>query len=143
MVAARAFACGGGQCPGRAHEVLRYGGDDQPRGIRVEGTRWQVSERPVVAVREDLLHDGVVAVLPFGLGRFERGAGEDGVVSPDGEQFVLALGCLLVEVADAADDEAGGDLLVLLRCERGVAGFGDFGVGDPAVQLVIEDRAGT
>jgi len=67
----------------------------------------EVGERPVVPVREDLLDDRVVAVLPFGLDQLERGVGEDGVVAPDGEQLVLALGGLLVEVADPADDEGG------------------------------------
>jgi len=49
------------------------------------------------------------------------------VVAPDGEQLVLALAGLAVEVFDPADDQPGGDGLVLLRGERGV-----FHLGTPA-----------
>jgi len=100
-----------------------------------------MSERPVAPVREDLLHDRVVAVLALGLGSLERRVGEDGMVAPGGEQLALPLRGLLVLVADAPDDEAGGDLLVLLRGERGVLRLGDLGIGDPGLQLVIPDRA--
>ena len=73
----------------------------------------QVSERPVGPVGEDLLGLGVAAVLLLGLQHRERRVGEDSVVTPGAEQFTLA-GCgLAVEVADAADDEAGGDGLSL------------------------------
>jgi len=99
-----------------------------------------VSERAAGDVGEDLLHDGVAAVLVLGLDEPDRGVGEDGVVAPDGEQLALAAGGLLVLVADPADDEAGGDGLAFLRRERRVLGLGDLGVGDPAAQLVIEDR---
>ena len=71
----------------------------------------QVGERAGVQVGDDLLDDGVVAVLAFGLDQFERRVGEHGVVAPDGEQLVLPFGCLLVAGADAADDQPGGDLL--------------------------------
>jgi hypothetical protein len=77
----------------------------------------------------------VAAVLPLGLDEFERGVGEDSVVAPDLEQLALPGRGLLVLVADAADDEPGGDGLALLRRERRVFRFGDLGVGDPAVQL--------
>ena len=43
----------------------------------------------------------------------------------------MPLGGLLVAGADPADDQPGGDLLFLLRRERGVPGLGDLGVGDP------------
>ena len=99
-----------------------------------------MSERPAGDVGEDLLHDGVVAVLPLGLDELERRVGEDGVVAPDGEQLVLPGGCFLVQVADPADDQPGGDGLALFRREGGVLNFGDLGVGDPAVQLVVPDR---
>ena len=46
-------------------------------------------ERAVGDVGEDLLHDGVVAVLLLGLDQLERGVGEDGVVTPGGEQLAL------------------------------------------------------
>ena len=48
-----------------------------------------MSERAAGDVGEDLLHDGVVAVLPLGLDQLERRVGEDRVVAPDGEQLVL------------------------------------------------------
>ena len=41
------------------------------------------------SVGEDLLHNRVVAVLPLGLDQLERRIGEDRVVAPDREQFVL------------------------------------------------------
>ena len=50
----------------------------------------QVSQGAVGQVGEDLLDDGVVAVLLLGLDQRERGVGEHGVVPPDGEQLVLA-----------------------------------------------------
>ena len=53
-------------------------------------------------VGEDLLHDGVVTVLPFGLDQLERGVGEDGVVPPDGKQLILPGGRFLIELADPA-----------------------------------------
>ena len=89
-----------------------------------ERARGQVSQGPVGPVREDLLDDGVVAVLLLGLDEGKRGIGEHRVVAPDGKQLVLALGGLMVEVFDPADDQAGGDGLVLLGGERGVFGLG-------------------
>lgn len=55
-------------------------------------------QRPVGHVGEDLLHDGVVAVLAFGLQELERGVGGDGVVPPQREQLVLAGARLLVRL---------------------------------------------
>ena len=52
-------------------------------------------EQPAGDVGEDLLHDGVVAVLPLGLHQFGRRVGEDRVVTPDGEQLVLPRGSFL------------------------------------------------
>jgi hypothetical protein len=46
------------------------GGTGQPCGVGREVSRWQVRERPVAAVGEDLLDDRVVAVLAFGLDQF-------------------------------------------------------------------------
>ena len=82
---------------------------------------WQVREGAVVEVGEELLDDGVAAVLLLGLDELERGVGEDGVVAPGGEQLALAR-CGLCLVADAADDEPGGDVqFLLLRGEGRVA----------------------
>jgi hypothetical protein len=93
-----------------------------------------MSERPGVQVGDDLLDDGVIAVLALGLD--EGRVGEHGVIPPRREQFVLPLSGLLVAGADAADDQPGGDLLAfLLRRERGVPGLRGFRVGDPALQL--------
>ena len=77
--------------------------------------RWHVSQRAAGDVGEDLLHDGVVTVLAFGLDQLERGIGEDRVVAPDREQLVLPGGRLLVQVPDPADDQPGGDRLAFLR----------------------------
>jgi len=55
-----------------------------------------------------LFSQQVVAVLFLGLdGRLERGVGEYGVVAPDGQQLVLALPGLAVEVFDPADQSGG------------------------------------
>jgi hypothetical protein len=84
----------------------------------------------------------MVAVLLLGLDEGKRGIGEHRVVAPDGKQLVLALGGLVVEVFDPADDQAGGDGLVLLGGERGIGNFRDLGVAHPARQLVIPDGRG-
>jgi hypothetical protein len=47
---------------GSADQVEGRGRDDQPGGVRVEMTRWQVHEGAVVQVGEDLPGDGVAAV---------------------------------------------------------------------------------
>ena len=46
-------------------------------------------QRSVDPVGEDLLDDGVVAVLVLGLDQLERGVGEDRVVAPGREQLAL------------------------------------------------------
>ena len=43
-----------------------------------------MSQRPVAPVGEDLLDDGVVTVLAFGLDELEWGVGKDGVVRQAG-----------------------------------------------------------
>jgi hypothetical protein len=50
-----------------------------------------VGQRAVVEVGEDLLDDGVAAVLGLGLDEGEAAVGEHRVVAPDGEQFALAV----------------------------------------------------
>ena len=45
---------------------------------------------PVVEVGEELLDDGVAAVLLLGLDELVGGVGEDGVAAPGGEQLALA-----------------------------------------------------
>src|SRR5271165_5571378 len=92
-------------------------------------------------VGEDLLHDGVVAVLPLSLDELEGRVGEYGMVAPDGEQLVLPLSSLLVQVADPADDQPGGDGLAFLRRERRVLDLGGLGIGGPGIQLIVPDSA--
>ena len=100
-----------GQGPGGTQQVVADGGAGQPGGVRGERARGQVRQGPVGQVGEDLFDLGVVAVVLLGLEGGERGVGEDGVVTPGGEQFALARGGLAVEVFDPADDQPGGDRL--------------------------------
>ena len=131
MVAARAFAKGGlARAP--AARTRLWAMAAMASQAAFSANIWQVRERPVAPVREDLLHDGMVAVLALGLDELERRVGEDCVVPPDGEQFVLPVCGLLVEVTDPADDQPGGDRLAFLRRKGRVRDFGDLGVGDPA-----------
>jgi hypothetical protein len=51
-----------------------------------------MSQGAVGPVREDLLDHGVVPVVALGLGHHERAVSEQGVVAPEGEQFVLTFG---------------------------------------------------
>ena len=111
-----------------------------PRG----GVLVAVTEGAAGDVGEDLLRDGVVTVLRLGLdNQLERRIGEHRVVAPDREQLVLPVSRLLVQVPDPADDQPGGDGLALLQRERRLLRFGDLGVRDPGLQLVVPDRAGT
>jgi hypothetical protein len=100
-----------------------------------------VRERAVGPVGEDLLGLGVPTVVFLSLEHHERGVGEDGVISPCGEQLTLPVRCLRAQVADAADDQPGGDRLARAGGERGVFHLRDLGVGDPAPELVIPDGA--
>jgi hypothetical protein len=97
-----------------------------------------VHERDVAEVGEELLDDGVAAVVLFGLdNELERRVGEDGVIAPGGEQLALTL---RAEVLNAADDQPGSDVQgLVLRGEGGTLRPGDLGVGDPAAELVVPD----
>ena len=57
-------------------------------------------EGTVVEVGEDLLDDGVAAVLLFGLDHLEGAVGEYRVITPDREQFGLPGWGAGVQVAD-------------------------------------------
>jgi hypothetical protein len=70
----------GGQGAGCAEQVVRHGGDGQPGGVGGELPRGQVRQRPVGPVGEDLLDDGVAAVVLLGLDGLERRVGEDRMV---------------------------------------------------------------
>ena len=61
-----------GQRAGGAEQVVRDGGAGQPGGVRGEEPDGRCASGPPVDVGEDLLHDGVVAVLPLGLDQLER-----------------------------------------------------------------------
>jgi hypothetical protein len=100
-----------------------------PDGICARGSAGDVGE--------DLLRDGVAAVLPLGLDQLERGISEHRVIAPDREQFILPGGGLLVQVADPAGDQPRGDRLAFLRRERRVLDPGGLRVGDPGAQLVV------
>ena len=65
---------------------MRPGGDGQPGGVGGELPRGQVRQRPVGPVGEDLLDDGVAAVVLLGLDGLERRVGEDRMVPPYREQ---------------------------------------------------------
>ena len=66
----------------------------------------------------------MAAVLSLRLDQLEAGVGEHRVVAPHGEQLVLPGGSALVQVADPADDQPGGDRLAFLRRERGIGRLG-------------------
>jgi hypothetical protein len=64
----------GGPCPGvagpgagsgGAQQIVRHGGENQSCPVCAEMTGWQVGEGACVQVGDDLLDDGVVAVLAF------------------------------------------------------------------------------
>ena len=95
-------------------------------------------ERAAGPVGEDLLGLGVAAVVLLGLDYHVGGVDEQGVIAPGSNSSPWPWGS---EVADAADDQPGGDRLALAGGEGGVFHFGDLGVADPAAQLVIPDRA--
>jgi hypothetical protein len=59
---------------------MGHRGEDQPGGIRGENAGRNVSKRADAQVGDDLLHDGVIAVLPFG--QFERESVKTDPASP-------------------------------------------------------------
>jgi hypothetical protein len=65
-----------GEGAGGAHDVVRDGGDGQPGGVGAELAGRQVRQRAVVQVGEELLDDGVAAVLLLGLDQLVRAVGE-------------------------------------------------------------------
>ena len=54
---------GPGPGPGGAQQVVRHGGEHEPRAVCAEMTGWQVGEGTCVQFGDDLLDDGVPAVL--------------------------------------------------------------------------------
>src|SRR6185437_13872886 len=74
---------GPGPGSGGSQQVMGHGGKDEPCGVRVEVSRWQMREGTGVQVGDDLLDDRVVPVVSLGRGRLERGIGEDGIMPVD------------------------------------------------------------
>jgi len=72
----RVAAAGDGA--GGADQVAGDGGDGEPGGVGGELPRRQVREGAVVEVGQQLLDDGVAAVLLFGLDQLVRAVGEEG-----------------------------------------------------------------
>ena len=103
-----------------------------------------MGERAAGDVGEDLLHDRVVPVLGLGLDHLDRGVGEDRVVAPGGEQLALPSAAFSFWSRTRRTISRAADRLVLVVLERGVAGLGDLGVGDPAAAAGRPiSRAGT
>jgi hypothetical protein len=127
-----------GQAPGGAGEVVRQAGEGQPRGVSAEGSGGQVRQRPVDDLCEALLDDRVAAVLRLGLYQQVPGVGEQGVVAPEREQFILADLGFRVEPLDPPHDQPGGGLL-LGASEGGIGGLGDLRLGDPPTLVLVED----
>ncbi|WP_406459692.1 hypothetical protein OH768_33455 [Streptomyces sp. NBC_01622] len=69
-------------------------------------------EGAVLDVHDRLLPDRVAPVITFGVGQREWRVGERGAVTPGREQLALPVGHVHgARTFDAADDQAGGDLL--------------------------------
>src|SRR5690606_6623726 len=133
----RAGAGGGG-----SGEVERDDGEDEPGRVRPELPGWQVSQCGVFQVGVDLFDDGVAAVDGIGGDGVERlrvAGGEERVVSPQGEQRVLAVAGGGVEVGDAAHHQPPGELFVFAG-ERGERHFGDLGPRHPPAGVGVEHR---
>jgi hypothetical protein len=93
-------------------------------GVGVERGGGQVGQRSVDEVGEDLLDDGVPAMLGFGLHERERAIGEHRVIPIRGEQLALALrGGVGVEACDAPHDQpaVGAVRCGAVRCARAEA----------------------
>jgi hypothetical protein len=105
--------------------------------------RHKVRQRAVLQVGDDLFDDRVAAVFTFGLEHRQRRIGEHRMVAPDPEQLALRvhLNVLRVLITDPAHDQAGGDPFGLrLGRECCELDFGDLGIRDPLLQLLVEDR---
>ena len=87
------------RCSG-AGEVEREHRQHQPRGVGGERAAGQVCQGGVLQVGVDLFDDGVAAVGYVGCHGLQAAGGEEGVVSPQVEQSVLAV---RIEFGDAAD----------------------------------------
>ena len=107
-----------------------------------ENVQGEVCEGAALEVGDDLLDDGVAAVGRLGLEHDQWGVGEDAVVAVGREQLSLAVGDGRgVEAFDPADDQPGADVVGFAAGrERGEGDFGDFGVGDEPLLVVVPDR---
>jgi pimeloyl-ACP methyl ester carboxylesterase len=90
--------------------------------VRASQALW-ASNRPeaggptaVDELSEDLLDDGVAAVVRFGLDASPNGAGgERGVIAPHVEQRTMGVHAGLVQVGNAAHDQTAGDLILIIH----------------------------
>lgn len=88
-------------------QVVGHRPQSQPGGVGLEVPRGQVGQGKGLAVGDDLLDNGVVAVPSLGLQGRGRVVGEEGVVAPNRKQLVLLTdggGC--GQGTDAAHDKA-------------------------------------
>ena len=92
IVAVRAFRMPAGEGAGGAQQLCAIAAMTSQAAFAAKTPDGRWARGPLVTVGEDLLHDGVVAVLPLGLDQPERRAGEHGVVTPGGERLVHPLG---------------------------------------------------
>src|SRR5664280_931646 len=119
-----------GQSPGGAEQVVGDRRQHRPRTICWEQPGRQVSQRSVDEVGEHRFDDRMLAVGDIRVGHWFGVVGEERVVPPDGEEFVM----VTITIPDPPDDEPGGDLLGAVF-ERGVFDLGDLGVGDQIQRL--------
>ncbi len=104
-------------------------------------------QRSLLYVRDDLLDDRVLAVGLLSLNERQRAVSEHRVVAVGREQLLLLGGHRLVGLGlgvgvqplDPAHEQPAGDLLA---GERGAGDFGDLGVGDQSLFVVVPDRIG-
>ena len=134
--------CGGVACFGRggAEDVERDHREAQPDRVRGEPPGGQVRERSTLELTDDLLHDGVLAMLDVRVGRVQGAVGYERVIPPRIKQGVLPRLVVLVQAFHAPHDQPARDLLVLLlRRLRGEWDLGDLGVGDQLASGEVGD----
>jgi hypothetical protein len=104
-----------------------------------------VRERPVLVLGDDLLDQGVIAMPLISLDGRQGAVGDERMVAVGREQLALlgAAGCQRLEPFDPAHDQPAGHALCLAAAgERDEVDFGDLGVADPAVLVLVGNRVG-
>jgi hypothetical protein len=109
MVAPRATACRAeARVPSARVSACAVTASCNQGRVGVENGRGEVGQRPVDQVGEDLLDDGVSAVVGLGLHELERAVDEHRVIPVGGEQLALPLGGgSRVETLDTPHDQCG------------------------------------